>query len=109
MTSLQRDPNRYCATVYMPIPLGEKIITEIEGEMVERKTRACIHGKKRRKIRTMREKTIGDFLVECAERRTRKTVPSVRARKWGKAILEKNLAKRAKADALQHSKRNKQD
>ena len=93
----------------MPIPLGEKIITEIEGEMVERKTRACIHGKKRRKIRTMREKTIGDFLVECAERRTRKTVPSVRARKWGKAILEKNLAKRARADALQHSKRNKQD
>jgi len=93
----------------MPIPLGEKIITEIEGEMVERKTRACIHGKKRRKIRTMREKTIGDFLVECAERRTRKTVPSVRARKWGKAILEKNLAKRARADAIQHSKRNKQD
>ena len=59
MTSLQRDPNRYCATVYMPIPLGEKIITEIEGEMVERKTRACIHGKKRRKSAKMGKGHLG--------------------------------------------------
>lgn len=91
----------------MPIVLGEKIMTEIEGEMVERKTRACIHGRKRRKNRTKRAKTIGDYLVECAEKKTKNTVPSPRAKKWGRTILKKNLAKRAKADALQHSRGKK--
>ena len=106
MKSLQRDPNRFCASVYMDIELGEKIMTEIEGEMVERKTRACIHGLKRRKIRTKREKTIGDFLCECAAQRTRKTIPSAKAKAWGRAVLKKNLATRAKADALQHAKKS---
>ena len=91
MTSLQRDPNRYCASVYMPIELGEKIMTEIEGDMVERKTRACIHGMKRRKIRTKREKTIGDFLVECAERRTKKTRNN--KKKSTKLIIRRRNAK----------------
>ena len=107
MKSLQRDPNRYCASVYMPIILGEKIMTEIEGVMVERKTRACIHGLKRRKDRTQRAKTIGDFLCECAEQKTRKTIPSAKAKAWGRAMLRKNMAIRAKADKMQHSKNNK--
>ena len=105
MNSLQRDPTRYCASVYMPIELSEKIMTEIEGKMVDRKTRACVHGLKRRKTLTKREKTIGDFLVECAERKTRHTVPSAKALKWGNEMLKKNLEKRAAADAMQHSKK----
>lgn len=107
MTSLQRDPNRYCASVYMPIPLAVRIKSEIEGEVVERKTRACIHGKKRRKVRTPREKTIGDYLVEIATKRTNKTIPTDKAKKWGAEILRKNLKKRKEADRLQHTRRDK--
>lgn len=101
MTSLQRDPNRYCASVYMPIPLAVKIKSVIEGEFVERKTRACIHGKKRRKDRTPREKTIGDFLVDIASVKTLKVKPTAKAKKWGDAVLKKNLRKRKEADMLQ--------
>ena len=106
MTSLQRDPNRYCASVYMPIELGVKIMTEIQGKKMNRKTRACIHGLRRRKNITQRAKTIGDYLVECAEKSTEHTIPSAKAKAWGKAILKKNRAIRAKADAIQHSKKN---
>lgn len=105
MNSLQRDPNRYCASVYMPIPLAVNIKSEIEGEKVERKTRACTHGLKRRKNRTPREKTIGDFLVELAEEKTQHTIPTAKAKKWGAQMLKKNKQKRREADALQHSHR----
>lgn len=106
MTSLQRDPNRYCASVYIPIPLGVKIKSEIEGKVVERKTRACIHGRKKKKIITPREMTIGDFLVDLAEKKTKKTIPTAKAKKWGAEILKKNLQKRREADELQHSHRS---
>lgn len=104
MNSLQRDPNRYCASVYMPIELAVKIKSEIEGLKVERKTRVCLHGK-RRKVHTPREKTIGDYLVETATKRTVKTIPTAKAKKWGAEILRKNLKKRKEADMLQHTRR----
>lgn len=104
MTSLQRDPNRYCASVYMPIELAVKIKSEIEGEVVERKTRACVHGLRRRKIRTPREKTIGDYLVGEATKKTKHTIPTEKAKAWGESILKKNLKKRREADILQHQK-----
>ena len=106
MTSLQRDPKRYCASVYMPIDLGILIKSEIEGEVVDRKTRVCIHGKKRKKDITQREKTIGDFLVDLAMKKTRKTIPTAKAKKWGEEVLRRNLQKRREADALQHSHRS---
>ena len=86
----------------MPIPLAVRIKSEIEGEVVERKTRACIHGKKRRKVRTPREKTIGDFLVDLAEKKTKKTIITPKAKRWGAEVLKKNQQKRRVADALQH-------
>lgn len=104
MNSLQRDPNRYCASVYMPIDLAVKIKSEVEGIEVERKTRAIIHGNTRRKVRKPREKTIGDYLVEIAEKTTRKTVPTPKAIKWGKDILKRNLKARKEADAFMKAK-----
>ena len=100
MTSLQRDPNRYCSTVYMPMDLAVKIKSEIEGETVERKTRACIHGRKRKKVVTPRSMTIGDYLIGLATKKTKNVTPSAKAVKWGKEMLKKNLKKRKEADAL---------
>ena len=97
---MQRDPNRYNTGVYMPIEMAVKIRTVIEGVKVPRKTRAIVHGKKRRKAASTREKTIGDFLVECAEEKIRKVVPSASAEKWGRAVLRKNRAMRRRADLL---------
>ena len=91
----------------MPVELAEKIRTEIEGEVVERKVRACVHGLKKRKEVSYREKTIGDYLVELAEVRTRNTVVSRRAKKWGSRILKKNRAARVIADNFHKKKFHK--
>lgn len=106
MTTLQRDPTRYCTNVYMPIELAERIKTEIEGKKVPRKVRACTYGLKRKKGISLRPKTIGDFLVEIAEKKTRNTKVSSKAKRWGEAVLKKNRAARQYADAM-HTKGKK--
>lgn len=94
----QRDPYRYGISVYMPLSIAEKIMTLIEGKKVSRKTRACTHGKCKRKERSMRDMTIGDFLVSLADRKTRNIEPSEKAIDWGCRIFKRNLAKRHEAD-----------
>ena len=91
----------------MPMELAVKIKSEIEGIKVDRKTRVCVHGRLRRKNRTQREKTIGDFLCECAAEKTKKTIVTPKAKKWGAIMLKKNLEQRKRADSMLKSRQKK--
>ena len=103
-SSLQRDPNRYSAYACMDIELAAKVKTAIDGEMVERKTRAIKHGNFASKDTPIRQKTIGDALVELADKKYGKLRISRKAQAWKKEQLAKNIAKRRVADAA-HKRR----
>lgn len=96
--SLQRDPTRTYVGTYIDLGLAAKIETVIEGQTVPRRKRKQSSGRFGRKQTSYRRKTIGDFLVECAESKVKKVIPSQKAKSWAKKVLTRNKARRMTED-----------
>ena len=99
MNSIQRNPNKIPVTSYVPLQVAAKIKTLIEGKIVNRMVRRRKNRKYIVNPNPKREKTISDFMLESAERRVKKVVPSKAALEWMKKKYEKNLERRRYADA----------